>query len=108
MSNPTNTEKRDPYAVLGVSPDDDDDTIKAAYRKLSVKCHPDRFQGQPEEAEMAAKFRELNEVYEAIDTEEKRRRFRQKAGANLSRGASGAVESYFARLFQVVQIEGER
>lgn len=105
LSTSTDIEKRDPYEVLGVSQDDDDDTVKKAYRKLSVKCHPDRF---PNDSTMAAKFRELNEAYEAIDTEEKRRRLRQKAGANLSRGAEGAVVSYFARVFQVTQTEGER
>ena len=56
----------DPYQVLGVSRDADDETIKKAYRKLAKKYHPDRYVNTPM-AEMASeKMKEINEAYDMI------------------------------------------
>lgn len=51
---------RDPYQVLGVSSGASDDEIKAAYRKLAKKYHPDLNQGS---AEAETKMKEINEAY---------------------------------------------
>ena len=51
---------RDPYEVLGLSPGASDDEIKAAYRKLAKKYHPDLNGGS---AEAEAKMKEVNEAY---------------------------------------------
>ena len=53
----------DPYKVLGVSPNASDDEIKAAYRKLAKKYHPDL---NPGDAYAAQKMNEVNEAYEQI------------------------------------------
>ena len=38
---------KDPYEVLGVSPSDSDETIRAAYKALVKKYHPDNFSDSP-------------------------------------------------------------
>jgi curved DNA-binding protein len=51
---------RDPFQVLGVSPDADEKTIKTAYKKLAMKHHPDRKGGSE------AKMKEISEAYNRI------------------------------------------
>lgn len=57
---------RDPYEVLGVSPDADDDEIKRAYRELARKYHPDNYQNNPLSDLAEEKMKEINEAYDAI------------------------------------------
>ena len=62
----------DPYKVLGVSRDASDDDIKAAYRALARKYHPDKFAGDQTARSMAEdKMKEINEAYDAIQNERK-------------------------------------
>lgn len=53
----------DPYKVLGVSPNASDEEIKAAYRKLAKKYHPDL---NPGNEAAAKKMNEINAAYEQI------------------------------------------
>ncbi len=55
---------RDPYSVLGVSPNASDDEIKKAYRALCRKYHPDVNRDNPGEAE--EKFKEVGEAYRTV------------------------------------------
>ena len=59
---------RDPYAVLGVSPDASDEEIKKAYRRLAKKYHPDL---NPGDEAAAQKMQEINAAYEQIKNPEK-------------------------------------
>lgn len=66
--------KRDYYDVLGVSKTAEAQEIKKAYRKLAMKYHPDKNQGDKEAEE---KFKEINEAYEVLSDETKRRNYDQ-------------------------------
>jgi curved DNA-binding protein len=62
--------KQDLYAMLGVAPNADADTIKQAYRKLAQKYHPDRNADDPGAEE---KFKQVSTAY-AVLSDDKRRK----------------------------------
>ncbi|KWT78160.1 DnaJ C-terminal domain-containing protein [Candidatus Magnetominusculus xianensis] len=78
MSSPGNSGVKDHYATLGVSKSATHDEIKKAYRKLARKCHPDL---NPGSKECEAKSREINEAYDVIGDEKKRKEY-DEARAN--------------------------
>lgn len=57
---------RDPYSVLGVSPNASDDEVKKAYRELARKYHPDNYQNNPLADLAEEKMKEINEAYDTI------------------------------------------
>jgi len=59
----------DYYEVLEISRNADSSEIKKAYRKLALKYHPDRNQGNKEAEEQ---FKLINEAYQALSDPEKR------------------------------------
>lgn len=65
----------DPYKILGVSENDTDETIKQAYRQLAKKYHPDANRDNPE---AEARFKEITEAYEQINTSAKRDELRYR------------------------------
>jgi molecular chaperone DnaJ len=77
---------KDYYKVLGVERSASQDEIKAAFRKKAHEHHPDK--GGDE-----AKFKEINEAYQALGDAEKRQRYDQfgsaDAGAGFGGGAGG-------------------
>ncbi|MGO1043962.1 molecular chaperone DnaJ [Clostridioides difficile] len=66
--------KRDYYEVLGISKGAEAQEIKKAYRKLAMKYHPDRNPGDKEAEE---KFKEINEAYEVLSDDTKRKTYDQ-------------------------------
>jgi molecular chaperone DnaJ len=80
--------KRDYYDVLGVPKNATDDDIKKAYRKLAMKYHPDRNQG--DEAKKAEeKFKEAKEAYEMLSEPQKRAAYDQYGHAGVDPNAAG-------------------
>ncbi len=81
-------QKRDYYEVLGVAKNATQADIKAAYKKLAIKYHPDR---NPDNKEAEEKFKEAAEAYDVLRDEQKRARYDQfgHAGLNGSASASG-------------------
>ena len=74
---------RDPYEVLGVSPDAGDDEVKKAYRDLARKYHPDNYINNPLADLAEEKMKEINEAYDAITK-----------GRNTGGSGGGYAQSY--------------
>jgi len=65
---------KDYYYFLGVSPDASYEDIKKSYRKLSLKYHPDKNENDDF---FVARFREIQEAYEILSDEVKRKSYDQ-------------------------------
>ncbi len=65
-------EYKDYYKILGVAKTASADEIKKAFRKLAVKYHPDKNQG---DAKMEEKFKEVNEANDVLGDPEKRKKY---------------------------------
>lgn len=82
----------DPYKVLGISPNASDEEIKAAYRELARKYHPDAYVGNPLSDLADEKMKEINQAYDQVM--ELRRGGGGQAGAGPAAG-NGAGGSQF-------------
>lgn len=63
----------DPYRALGVEPSADAGAIKTAYRKLVLKCHPDKFPDPTLKAQKQEEFQRVQQAYEIIGDDDRRR-----------------------------------
>ena len=72
--------KRDYYQILGVNRNATADELKASYRKLALKFHPDRNPGNQEAED---KFKEAAEAYEVLRDAKKRAIYDQYGHAGL-------------------------
>lgn len=90
----------DPYKVLGVSPNASNEEIKAAYRELAKKYHPDSYANNPLADLAAEKMKEINQAYDEIT--------KQKSGAasgsysSQGGGYDGNQESSFGNVRQLI------
>ena len=84
--------KKDYYETLGVAKNASDEDIKKAYRKLAMKYHPDRNQGDSGAKVSEEKFKEAKEAYEMLSDANKRAAYDQYGHAGVDpnmRGAGG-------------------
>lgn len=82
---------KDYYDVLGISKNATQEEIKKAFRKLAHEHHPDKSNGN------ADKFKEINEAYQTIGNEQKRKQYDQFGSSFGQGGAGGFNYQDFAR-----------
>jgi len=73
------------YAILGIPPDADEETIRTAYRALARQYHPDVGEGSSPE-----RFREVVGAYETLSDPERRRVYDMELGYHRTR--SGPIK----------------
>jgi len=96
--------KRDYYDVLGVQKNSSPEQIKAAYRKLAVKHHPDKNPGDKSSEE---KFKEASEAYHVLSDKERKQNYDNFGHAAFENGAGGRggfgnfdFSSHFSDIFE--------
>ncbi len=80
--------KRDYYDILGVPKNAAEEDIKKAYRKLAMKHHPDRNQGD-DTKKSEDKFKEAKEAYEMLSDPQKRAAYDQHGHAGVDPNMGG-------------------
>ncbi len=79
------TKRRDYYDVLGIARDASNEDVLRAFRKLAKRYHPDvdRSDGA------ADRFKEINEAYQVLSDQDRRRRYDQFGHAGVNGGETG-------------------
>ena len=97
--------RRDYYEILGIARTASEAEIKTAYRKLAMKCHPDRNPGDHAAEE---KFKEAAEAYAILADAEKRSLYDRfgHAGVKSSGGGPGFDPSVFQEFGDFADILG--
>src|SRR5437763_617780 len=80
--------KRCYYETLEVERGADDGKLKAAFRKLAMKWHPDR---NPGDNSSEVKFKEINEAYEVLKDKDKRAAYDRYGHAAFEQGGGGGA-----------------
>src|SRR5690349_4102620 len=91
--------KRDYYETLGVGRSATESEIKAAYRRLVIKVHPDH---NPNNAAAEESFKEITEAYAVLSDVEKRQRYDHLGHAAFNGGA-GAGPADFGGITEILE-----
>jgi curved DNA-binding protein CbpA len=81
---------KDYYATLGVLPSAEDVVIRAAYKALAQRYHPDRFEGSKDEA--LRRMQDINEAYAVLSDAVQRKEYDTLRGADTKSGASYSAD----------------
>lgn len=79
---------KDYYAILGVLPVAEEIVIRAAYKALAQRYHPDRFENSGVDAQ--ERMKDINEAYSVLSDQRKRQEYDKSRGSNTQPG-----DSYF-------------
>src|SRR3954465_2775110 len=85
--------KRCYYETLGVDRNADESKLKAAFRKLAMKWHPDK---NPGDATSEVRFKEINEAYEVLKDGDKRAAYDRFGHAAFEQGMGGGGPGFGA------------
>lgn len=90
---------KDPYSILGVGKDASDEEVKAAYRELARKYHPDNYPDDNPLKELAEeKMQEVNAAYEEIQ----KRRSKKKSSSSSSSNNGGSSEGIYYQVRKLI------
>jgi molecular chaperone DnaJ len=85
--------KRDYYEILGVARSASSDELKKAFRRLAMKCHPDRCPDDPGAQE---RFKEIKEAYDVLSDPHKRALYDRHGHAAFEHGMGAATQGFDA------------
>ena len=89
-------DKKDYYDTLGLNKQASDTEIKKAYKKLAMKHHPDRNDGNPEATET---FKEVKKAYDVLSDPQKKTIYDQYGHAGVDQNMGGAGSADFGDAF---------
>src|SRR3546814_3375697 len=92
----------DYYELLQVSRSADEKTIKSAYRRLAMECHPDR-NGGCRDAE--AKFKAISQAYDCLKDPQKRAAYDRFGHAAFQNGGMGGGAQDFGSFSDIFRSE---
>lgn len=81
----------DYYELLGVERNADSATIKSAYRRLAMQCHPDK---NPGCVDSEARFKAINQAYDCLKDEQKRAAYDRFGHAAFEQGGPGGPNGF--------------
>lgn len=79
------------YNTLGISKSASESEIKSAYRKMAMKYHPDRNQG---DAKAEKQFKEVSNAYEILKDPQKKQAYDQYGHAAFEQGGGGGMGGF--------------
>ena len=89
----------DYYSILGIDKSTNADNIKKSYRKMSLKHHPDRPNG---DAEL---FKKINEAYDVLGDPQKKRNYDMTGNSEgnpfMRGGMPPGMNDLFSSIFSV-------